>query len=71
MGRRHREDTIRIFLDETKTFEKSVQDTSAESTFYQDPRITPEAMTALKDNAASSCWKPKTAEIACRDERNS
>ncbi|KQY14905.1 ABC transporter substrate-binding protein [Rhizobium sp. Root73] len=48
----HPEDTIKIFVDETKTSEKSVRNTYADGKFYQDPRITPEAIKALQDEEA-------------------
>ena len=46
------EETIKIFIDETKTSEKSVRNTYAGGKFHQDPRITPEAIQALKDEEA-------------------
>jgi len=47
----HPEETIKIFVDETKTSEKSVRATYAGGKFYQDPKITPEALKALKEEA--------------------
>ncbi|UVC06615.1 aliphatic sulfonate ABC transporter substrate-binding protein [Rhizobium sp. TH2] len=43
------EETIKIFVEETKTSEKSVRSTYEGGKFYQDPKITPEALAALKD----------------------
>ncbi|EJJ29678.1 aliphatic sulfonate ABC transporter substrate-binding protein [Rhizobium sp. CF142] len=44
----HPEDTIKIFVDETKSSEKSVRKTYKDNLFYQDPKITPEALASLK-----------------------
>lgn len=44
----HPEETIRTFVDETKSSESSVRKTYADGVFHQDPRITDEALTALK-----------------------
>lgn len=44
----HPEDTIKIFVDETKSSEKSVRQTYRDNVFYQDPKITPEALASLK-----------------------
>lgn len=44
----HPEDTIKIFVDETKSSEKSVRQTYRNNVFYQDPKITPEALASLK-----------------------
>lgn len=44
----HPEDTIKIFVDETKSSEKSVRKTYKDNVFYQDPKITPEALASLK-----------------------
>lgn len=44
----HPEDTIKIFVDETKSSEKSVRQTYKNNVFYQDPKITPEALASLK-----------------------
>ncbi|MBB3590585.1 sulfonate transport system substrate-binding protein [Rhizobium sp. BK529] len=44
----HPEDTIKIFVDETKSSEKSVRQTYHDNVFYQDPKITPEALASLK-----------------------
>ncbi len=44
----HPEDTIKIFVDETKSSEKSVRETYKDNVFYQDPKITPEALASLK-----------------------
>jgi sulfonate transport system substrate-binding protein len=44
----HPEETIKIFVDETKSSEKSVRKTYKENVFYQDPKITPEALASLK-----------------------
>ncbi len=46
------EETIKIFVEETKTSEKSVRNTYSDGKFYQDPRITPEAIQSLKDEEA-------------------
>ncbi len=44
----HPEETIKIFVDETKSSEKSVRETYKDNVFYQDPKITPEALDSLK-----------------------
>jgi len=44
----HPDETIKIFVDETKSSEKSVRKTYRENVFYQDPKITPEALASLK-----------------------
>jgi sulfonate transport system substrate-binding protein len=44
----HPEDTIKIFVAETKSSEKSVRQTYRDNVFYQDPKITPEALASLK-----------------------
>ncbi|MHC5234027.1 aliphatic sulfonate ABC transporter substrate-binding protein [Brucella sp. LJL56] len=44
----HPEETIKIFVAETKSSEKSVRQTYRNNVFYQDPRIIPEALAALK-----------------------
>jgi sulfonate transport system substrate-binding protein len=44
----HPEETIKIFVDETKSSEKSVRKTYKDNVFYQDPKITPEALASLK-----------------------
>lgn len=44
----HPEDTIKIFVDETNSSEKSVRKTYRDNVFYQDPKITPEALASLK-----------------------
>lgn len=48
----HPEETVKIFVDETKTSEKSVRETYAGGKFFQDPKITPEAIQALKEEEA-------------------
>lgn len=45
----HPEETIKIFVDESKSSEKSVRKTYKEGVFYQDPRITDEALNSLKE----------------------
>ncbi|WP_457299875.1 aliphatic sulfonate ABC transporter substrate-binding protein [Phyllobacterium sp. P5_D12] len=45
----HPEDTIKIFVDETKSSEKSVRKTYKDGVFYQDPKITDEALNSLKE----------------------
>lgn len=44
----HPEETISIFVDETKSSEKSVRQSYKDNVFHQDPRITPEALQSLK-----------------------
>lgn len=44
----HPEETIRIFVDETKSSEKSVRQSYKDNVFHQDPRITPEALQSLR-----------------------
>lgn len=44
----HPEETIKIFVDETKSSERSVRQTYKDNVFYQDPKITPEALASLK-----------------------
>ncbi|TCL71809.1 aliphatic sulfonate ABC transporter substrate-binding protein [Rhizobium sp. BK251] len=44
----HPDETIKIFVDETKSSEKSVRQTYKSNVFYQDPKITPEALASLK-----------------------
>ncbi|MEZ2127184.1 MULTISPECIES: aliphatic sulfonate ABC transporter substrate-binding protein [unclassified Sinorhizobium] len=44
----HPEETIRIFVDETKSSEKSVRQSYKDNVFHQDPRITPEALRSLR-----------------------
>lgn len=44
----HPEEAIKIFVDETKSSEKSVRQTYRDNVFYQDPKITPEALASLK-----------------------
>lgn len=42
------DETIKIFVDETKSSEKSVRKSYKDNVFYQDPKITPEALASLK-----------------------
>ncbi len=44
----HPDETIKIFVDETKSSEKSVRKTYRDNVFYQDPKVTPEALASLK-----------------------
>ncbi|MDW6022515.1 aliphatic sulfonate ABC transporter substrate-binding protein [Mesorhizobium sp. BAC0120] len=44
----HPEETIKIFVDATKSLEASVRKTYSDGVFHQDPKITDEALTALK-----------------------
>lgn len=44
----HPEETIRIFVDATKSSEKAVRKTYASGLFHQDPRLTDDALAALQ-----------------------